>query len=69
MTLTDSIATCTRLASLATTQEECDRYIAELAGLHGEPLAESLAIYQHAYMMGVERRRLLETIEAAGLVE
>lgn len=67
MTLTNRIVLCNKLAREADTLEECEGYIAEMAGLMGVPLSQGLGHYQHRYMVGYTDRATLERLREDGL--
>lgn len=57
--LTERIGWCKAMANNANGDGESEGYIAEMAGLLGVPLAESLAYHQGRYDLGCRDRRTL----------
>lgn len=71
MTLAERIAWCERMAVQAGSLVDCDRYLAEAAGLRGEGIND-LAVVPHcriAYQLGVEDGRTLRSLLEFRVVE
>ena len=66
MTLAERIAWCEWLARQAGSLVDCDRYLAEAAGLRGEQMDDLAPPHcRMAYQLGVEDGRTLRRLEDA----
>ncbi len=61
--LHERIDWCRTMANSTVNEDDCDGYVAEMAGLMDVPLAASLEAYQGRYELGCRDRKTLTLLD------